>query len=76
MILSLVINILIFPSHSVFLIKFIVSIVNFLNQFIIYSLFKNIFFTTLLSLLKSAVIISNLSTSNLSISGFMLQSFL
>ena len=76
MILSFVINILIFPSHSVFLIKFIVSIVNFLNQFIIYSLFKNIFFTTLLSLLKSAVIISNLSTSNLSISGFMLQSFL
>ena len=76
MILSFVVNILIFPSHSVFLIKFIVSIVNFLNQFIIYSLFKNIFFTTLLSLLKSAVIISNLSTSNLSISGFMLQSFL
>ena len=76
MILSFVINILIFPSHSVFLIKFIVSIVNFLNQFIIYSLFKNIFFTTLLSLLKSVVIISNLSTPNLSISGFMLQSFL
>ena len=76
MILSFVINILIFPSHSVFLIKFIVSIVNFLNQFIIYSLFKNMFFTTLLSLLKSVVIISNLSTSNLSISGFMLQSFL
>ena len=43
----------------------------FVNQFIRYSLLNNLFFTTLLSLLKSTRVASNLPITNSSISDFM-----